>query len=213
MNIISWSRQNPNLEVVFHESEVIPTVTEILEGVIKSHPDDEVGQAAAELDRYFERQMRFERDKPFIYFDHTIPDFMSVPQYLIEGNTDNEKKKSCTLKPNDLVIYDKDLKGFSTEVVYPQKYISWTDGKLVFRNDPPDVIARRLERWYNIDVEIKGSTSDDLRWRATFVDDNLEEVLKILKRSLHVDFKIESGSFNPDETIAKRKVILYLKNK
>ena len=140
----------------------------------------------------------------------------TVEVVLEEGSLlviDNHNVKSYTMKPNDLVIFNKSRQNFSVEVVSPQKYIAWTDGKLVFRNDPPDVIARRLERWYNIDVEIKGSTSDDLRWRATFVDDNLEEVLKILKRSLHVDFKIESGSFNPDETIAKRKVMLYLKNK
>ena len=63
------------------------------------------------------------------------------------------------MNPNDLVIYDKTLKDFSTEVVQPQKYLSWTEGKLVFRNDPLDVIARRLERWYNIDVEVNGQFS------------------------------------------------------
>ena len=59
---------------------------------------------------------------------------------------DKEMKKSYSMKPNDLVIYDKTLKDFSTEVVEPHKYLSWTEGKLVFRNDPLDVIARRLER-------------------------------------------------------------------
>ena len=46
---------------------------------------------------------------------------------------------------------------FQTEVVQPQNISAWTEGKLVFRNDPLDVIARRLERWYNIDVEINGN--------------------------------------------------------
>jgi len=124
---------------------------------------------------------------------------------------DIQTNKSFTMKPNDLVIYNKTLKDFSAEVVLPQKYISWTDGKLVFRNDPLDVIARRLERWYNIDVELNVSSPEDIRWRATFVDDNLEEVLILLKRSLHVDYKIEKRDLKPDETFTKKKVILSLK--
>ena len=83
----------------------------------------------------------------------------NVEVVLEEGKlvfNDKEMNKSYTMKPNDLVVYDKTLRNFSTKVVQPQKYLSWTEGKLEFRNDPLDVIARRLERWYNIDVEING---------------------------------------------------------
>jgi transmembrane sensor len=130
---------------------------------------------------------------------------------LEEGSlvfNDKKMNKSYTMKPNDLIVYDKKLMDFSAEVIQPQKYISWKEGKLVFRNDPLDVIARRLERWYNVDVEIKGSFSEDLRLRATFIDESLEEVLALLKRSLAVDYKIENGSIKNDETYAKKKVII-----
>jgi hypothetical protein len=116
--------------------------------------------------------------------------------------------REYTMKPNDLVVYDKDLKIFSTEVVQPNKYLSWTEGKLVFRNDPLDVIARRMERWYNIDVEVNVRLEEDLRLRATFIDDNLEEVLELLKRSLPIDYKILNGNLKPDETHTKKKIIL-----
>jgi transmembrane sensor len=135
----------------------------------------------------------------------------SVEVVLEEGKLEfnsADLNKSYTMNPNDLVVYDKRLKIISTEVVQPQKYLSWTDGKLVFRNDPLDVIARRLERWYNVDVEISGSFSEDLRLRATFIDESLEEVLALLKRSLAVDYKIEDGSIKSDETYAKKKVII-----
>jgi ferric-dicitrate binding protein FerR (iron transport regulator) len=113
------------------------------------------------------------------------------------------------MKPHDLVIYDKTLKVFSTEVVQPNKYLSWTEGKLVFRNDPLDVITRRMERWYNIDIEVNVRLEEDLRLRATFIDDNLEEVLDLLKRSLPIDYKILNGNLKPDETHARKKVILF----
>jgi transmembrane sensor len=135
----------------------------------------------------------------------------NIEVVLEEGKlvfSDNEMNNSYTMKPNDLLEYDKTQKTFTTDVVLPQKYCSWTEGKLVFRNDPLDVIARRLERWYNIDVEIDGLSPESIRWRATFKDENLEEVLSLLKRSLPVDYKIENAELLPDETYAKKKVII-----
>ena len=140
----------------------------------------------------------------------------NIEVVLEEGKlifNDKEMDKSYTMNPNELVVYDKTLRDFSTEVVQPNKYLSWTEGKLVFRNDPLDVIARRLERWYNIDVEVNVSLTEDLRLRATFIDENLEEVLDLLKRSLPIDYRIENRGFKPDETYDKKKVIITLRTK
>jgi ferric-dicitrate binding protein FerR (iron transport regulator) len=122
--------------------------------------------------------------------------------------SDKDMKKSRIMEPNDLITYDKTLNDFSTEIVETHKYLSWTEGKLVFRNDPLDVIARRLERWYNIDVEVQGSFTGSLRLRATFINDGLEEVLGLLKHSLPINYKIEYGNLNSDDTYSKTKVII-----
>ena len=119
-----------------------------------------------------------------------------------------EMDDSHLMNPNDLIIYDKTLKSISTETIQAEKYTSWTDGKLVFRNDPIDVVARRLERWYNIEVEIKGNLSYDFRLRATFVDENLEEVLYFLRRSLPIDYRIEDRKIDHDDIYARKKVII-----
>lgn len=135
----------------------------------------------------------------------------SVEVVLEEGLllfNDNAMQNSIKMSPNDLTIYNKTQKNISREIVNPQKYISWTEGKLVFRNDPLEVIARRLERWYNIVVELNVSGHEEIRWRATFQDDNLEEVLKILKRSLQINYRIENAEIKPDGTTTKKKVIL-----
>lgn len=112
------------------------------------------------------------------------------------------------MKPNDIIVYDKFSKNIATETVQTEKYISWKEGKLVFRNDPIDVIARRLERWYNVEVEISRNMPSDFRLRATFLDESLEEVLFFLGRSLPIDYRIENSSLKPDDTYAKKKVII-----
>lgn len=125
---------------------------------------------------------------------------------LIFTNTLN--KKSYVMKPNDLITYNKTRNDFTTEVVQPHKYLSWTEGMLVFRNDPLDAIARKLERWYNIDVEIRGNFADVLRLRATFSDESLEQVLILLKRSLPIDYKIENQEIKSNDTYTKKKVLI-----
>jgi len=135
----------------------------------------------------------------------------NVEVVLEEGKvivSNKEMTSSYIMNPNDLVVYEKSINHLSKEVVEPQKYVSWTEGKLVFRNDPIDVIARRLGRWYNVDVEIRGNNSEDLRLRATFVDENLEEVLYFLKRALNVDYKIINGKYKADDEIYPKKKIL-----
>jgi ferric-dicitrate binding protein FerR (iron transport regulator) len=135
----------------------------------------------------------------------------NVEVVLDEGElvfNNKEMNRSYTMKPNDLVIYDKVIQDYSTEVVQPHKYLSWTEGKLVFRNDPLDLIARRLERWYNIDVEIDADINDDFRLRATFIGDDLDEVLNLLKRSLPINYEIGNRELQQDGTYAKKKVII-----
>jgi len=140
----------------------------------------------------------------------------NVEVVLSEGKIilDNKRiNKSYTLKSGELFTYDKSFNNSLTSEVDTQKYISWTAGKLVFRNDPLDVIAKRLERWYNIDVELDVSSFEDIRWRATFVNEGLEAVLNMLNRSLPLNYKIENQYLKPDETYTKKKVIITLRTK
>ena len=97
-----------------------------------------------------------------------------------------KNNKSYTMTPNELVVFDKNIDEFSTEIVEPQKYTSWTEGKLIFRNDPFAVVVRKLENWYNIDIEVINDFGRDPRLRATFIDESIEQVLDLLKNSLNI---------------------------
>ena len=144
----------------------------------------------------------------------SFQDENDIEVVLDEGKVlikNTELLDAYTMNPNDMIVYNRVTKTMSTKVVDPGKYISWKEGKLSFRNDPIDVIAKRLERWYNVDVEIEGSFPDNLRLRATFIDENLEEVLYMLKLSLPVNYRIEKSYMGSDNIYTKKKVILYNK--
>jgi ferric-dicitrate binding protein FerR (iron transport regulator) len=129
---------------------------------------------------------------------------------IFNGNGVN---RPYIMNPNEMVTYNKTLNDFSIETVQPQKYSSWTEGKLIFRNDPLDIVARRLERWYNIDVELIVGSAEDFRWRATFTDESCEEVLNLLKCSLPINYKIENRTLKPDDTYSRKKLIITLRTR
>lgn len=124
--------------------------------------------------------------------------------------SDKKLNRSFQVVPDELITYNNQKDEFHAEYVQTKSYVSWKEGKLVFRNDPIDVIARRLGRWYNVEVEIRGHDFDQLRLRATFIEENLEEVLWYLKKSLPIKYKITEGGINSGDEYSKKKVIITL---
>ncbi len=120
----------------------------------------------------------------------------------------DSSERSFILNPGELALYNHAKKEFTTETVETSKFISWTEGKLVFRNDPLDVVGRRLGRWYNAEVEVSGSFNGNFGLRATFVDESLEEILDILRDNFDINYLIENQGLRPDGTYGKRKVKL-----
>lgn len=142
--------------------------------------------------------------------EHNVEVVLEEGSLILKNRINNN---SISLNPNDLVLFNKQNNDFAAQIVDPQKYSAWTQGKLVFRNDPLDVVARRLARWYNLEVEIKGDINRNPRLRATFVDETLEEVMMLISRSLLVDYKIIDGNINQDNLFVKKKLIITVNSK
>lgn len=135
---------------------------------------------------------------------------------LEEGKVElsgNDTGNPLIINPGQLALFDKSDRKFMTEQVETKKYLSWTEGKLVFRNDPMETVEKRLERWYDVDVDVVGAFSDDFRLRATFVDESLEDVLDILKKSIGIEYSINEPGINPDDTYEKKKVRITINGK
>lgn len=88
------------------------------------------------------------------------------------------------------------------------KYTAWKEGKLVFRNDSMKELASRISRWYNVNVEIRGGGMEEYQFRGVFEDDSLEEVLRLLKMTSPIDYKILDRQLNADGSFSRKQVIL-----
>ena len=88
------------------------------------------------------------------------------------------------------------------------KYISWKEGKLIFRNDSIEAIAKRLSRWYNVDIQVKDKILSQYTFNATFIDESLDQILELLKIASPIDYTISQRIKQDDGSFSKRKVII-----
>ena len=89
------------------------------------------------------------------------------------------------------------------------EYISWKEGKLVFRNESITEIVNKMNRWYNVNIMIRDRRLESYRYHATFVDETLDEVLKLLTMTSSVRYKELGRERLPDGTYGKRTIELY----
>lgn len=118
-----------------------------------------------------------------------------------------------SLKPNDHLIYNVLNGKASVQSEDTYKHIAWKDGKLVFRNDLLSDVAKKIGRQYNVDIEVVGDSVEQYRFRASFENEPLNELLRLLKISSPIDYtEIEPNPLN-DGTFSRRKIIIYAANK
>jgi ferric-dicitrate binding protein FerR (iron transport regulator) len=124
--------------------------------------------------------------------------------------TDNKENiKSAKLVPDQHYSFNKvsGTTSITTEDTY--KYISWKDGKLIFRNEPLSSVVKRISQIFNIDIEIKGEEIREYNLRATFQDESLAEILKLLKLSSPINYIEVKRDPLPDGSFPRKEVIIF----
>jgi transmembrane sensor len=122
---------------------------------------------------------------------------------------DDKGNEKVTMLPSERLVYQNG--NISKSVTDPAKYNAWTEGMLIFRGDPMAEVARRIERWYNVKVELADKEIENYSFRATFEDDKLEEVLRLLSMTSPIRYHITPRKLLADGTYEKEKVTIYLK--
>jgi transmembrane sensor len=89
------------------------------------------------------------------------------------------------------------------------RYIGWKDGKLMFRNEPLERVIKEIGLYYNVDLEIVGESLKEYRYRATFEEENINEILRLLKLSSPVDYREIKRQPMPDGSFSKKKFIIF----
>jgi ferric-dicitrate binding protein FerR (iron transport regulator) len=137
---------------------------------------------------------------------------------LVEGRVVVEKKQAegsfrhlLVMQPGQHVKLNRKTGKVLAIDQETEKYIAWKDGRLVFRNDPLSRIVKEMERFYNVEIEVKDSSLYKYHFHATFEDETLFEALRLLTISTPMGYKICKRKKNEEGVYEKRKVIIYKK--
>jgi transmembrane sensor len=149
-----------------------------------------------------------------IFNCNAYPENNQIQTVLVEGEvTVNNKSATETekLQPNELAVFTKSNQQISKTKTDLQKYIAWKSGKLMFREDKMNLVVEKLERWYNVEFQIKDKEIADYVYTATFIDESLDQVLKMLSLSAPIRYSVSERSKQGDQTFTKQTVKLYKK--
>ncbi|MGV8093628.1 MAG: FecR family protein [Mangrovibacterium sp.] len=107
---------------------------------------------------------------------------------LVEGSVkiNGSGNQSITLLPGQqsyLSNGELNIRKVDTEI-----FTSWKEGKLIFYREPFAQMARRLERWYNVKIEIDLKEMKDLWFTGTIEMETLSEVMDLIRRTMPVQY-------------------------
>ena len=112
------------------------------------------------------------------------------------------------LHPNEHLSFDSITGETKVDQEDVYRYIAWKDGKLIFRNERLADVVNKIGRLYNVDIEIEGKALQEFRYRATFQEETITDVMKLLKLSSPIDYKELSRKPDLDGTFPKKKFII-----
>lgn len=113
---------------------------------------------------------------------------------LVEGQIDLQKNSGepiLSVKPGELVRYDKQSNQMQVSQQDPSIVTAWKDGKFVFIDQPLAEICRELENWYNIEIQIEDQKLAETRYTSVVKrTTTVQMVLKILAVTDRIKYEI-----------------------
>jgi transmembrane sensor len=137
---------------------------------------------------------------------------------LVEGKVFVEQKTAgrevkpiCSMTPGQHISYNIKTGNVAYTKGEIEKYIGWKEGKLIFKNESIINVADRLNRMFNVDIQISDNIRD-LTYTVTFVDEPLFQILDLMKIATPVQYKALPRKKLPDGTFSKQKILINKRN-
>lgn len=131
---------------------------------------------------------------------------------LVEGKLDiyyHKERHIVSLAPGKLLRSMPKVSDSYIQKIDVDMHIAWVDGRLVFREDPFLEVVKRINRWYNVNIVIKDEILETYKYVATFQDETLDEILKMLAMSAPISYRNLPRKQLNDGTFEKRTIELY----
>jgi len=122
------------------------------------------------------------------------PEEKVINTTLVEGSlgvTDKSDKELMRLVPGENAHYELNTSGITRSKVDTELYTSWKEGLITFKNEKLKDIARKIERWYNVEVIIKNPKLGEEAYLGTIMKNKpVDQILEVLQLTSSLKYKI-----------------------
>lgn len=99
-------------------------------------------------------------------------------------------QQTFLLTPGQKLIYDKENKKVDLLGVDTDDMALWTEGVLVFEDDNFKTIAKKMSRWFDVQVNFEGLEKDDIKFSTRYKKENLNNILISMGFALNFDYEV-----------------------
>ncbi|MDO9593027.1 MAG: FecR domain-containing protein, partial [Erysipelotrichaceae bacterium] len=146
---------------------------------------------------------------------NAFPSEASVRVTLVEGSISLsfksgklKGKDEFFIEPGQTVTYLDDSTKMTIKNEDTFFYTAWKDGILVFKNNTFASVLKQLSRKFNVDIELKDQSLASIPMDATFRDEDINEIIRLLALGTPFKYYYESPEKLPDGTFAKSKIYI-----
>ncbi|OFY66895.1 MAG: hypothetical protein A2V64_06635 [Bacteroidetes bacterium RBG_13_43_22] len=121
-----------------------------------------------------------------------------------EGNLYLSEVENKSLKPeNNKKIESIKEKIILSKQVDTEVFTAWKDNRLIFRNEIFESLAIKLERWYNVKIEIKDDEIKKYHFNGTIENETIQDVMGIIQYTLPISYSIEHNVITIQKNVKK----------
>lgn len=105
------------------------------------------------------------------------------------------------MRPGETLCYDRRTRQVTRSDTETLGKTAWRNGELVFRNTSLEEVMARLERHFNVNIELLNPKKRQYRYHATFRNENVYQILDYLSRSADMTWTQKGGGPQATSTI------------
>ena len=154
---------------------------------LKAYPDENIEETTLISGRVeiYSSSDKKEEGKPIVLKPNQSAVFVkpeAIQPLIVQENIDKTisvpvKLRKIELQPPSLTV----------------RTISWKDNTLIFDNEPFSSLAVKLERWYDVNIDVKYPELNSARFTGKFDKETVEQVLKALVTVTHFSYDIKQN--------------------
>lgn len=132
---------------------------------------------------------------------HAYPEDKIFNVTLVEGSIgvlDKNGNEISSLKPGENAFLDEHNSQLVISRVNTEMYVSWREGLISFRDEKLEDVAKKIERWYNVEIEIQNEKLAKERYLGTILKNKpIDQILEVLKLTTSLEYEIITRADKP----------------